>query len=487
MACCTRHFRVTIRAFLIVVLARSVVVVHSQGDVDGRTELAAFFGSKSSYDVAQKYQKVPGKVAPMCAGAEAVSVWALIRHGSRCPTKRRLQSIRRLEGKLGQSATRGPCSAEDAGHLTPEGAVEMYALGERLRGRLQTLLQMPYSHRAYDIRSTHKPRALQSAHAFVTGLFEGTGNLGLHGMQAVAIEGSKTPLLYFHKTCPNYQKHKHVLQQDPLSEVNIFERTRLGEVQARVAKKLQLPDLTMEGLHAAWTACEFGHPTLCAGFSRDDAEMLEFYSDLSNYWLKGHGHPINYEMSVHLVEDLREVLGRALTNDSSRTASLRFAHAETLMPFLSFLGMYKDPEPLRASDSLQRIRKRLWDSSMLPFASNLQITIAKCPGHDMHVVEAMHNEIVVPIPGCGSSTSLCSVRQWHDLLSSELSQHSFDDICTEHSNNDDRTFNATADGILERDDDAQHEQIVDEVIGNIVVGGFTLGLAFAMWSLCAAP
>uniref|UniRef100_A0A7S2X9K6 Uncharacterized protein n=2 Tax=Lotharella oceanica TaxID=641309 RepID=A0A7S2X9K6_9EUKA len=157
------------------------------------------------------------------------------------------------------------------------------------------------------------------------------------------------------------------------------------------------------------------------------------------------------------------------------------------MPFLSFLGMYKDPEPLRASDSLQRIRKRLWDSSMLPFASNLQITIAKCPGHDMHVVEAMHNEIVVPIPGCGSSTSLCSVRQWHDLLSSELSQHSFDDICTEHSNNDDRTFNATADGILERDDDAQHEQIVDEVIGNIVVGGFTLGLAFAMWSLCAAP
>jgi len=125
---------------------------------------------------------------------------------------------------------------------------------------------------------------------------------------------------------------------------------------------------------------------------------------------------------------------------------------------------------------------------MLPFASNLQITIAKCPKRDELVVEAMHNEVAVPIPGCGNSSSLCTVSQFQHILSSKVLQHSYDDMCEVHAEKPNATSNPERDH--ESFDDTTRERILNEMIGNIVLGGFTLGLAFAIsriWSLWSPP
>ena len=61
----------------------------------------------------------------------------------------------------------------DHSHLTDGGQEELYQLGLRMRERYPAVFEEEYHPERYDFSSSHVTRALQSADAYVYGLFEG--------------------------------------------------------------------------------------------------------------------------------------------------------------------------------------------------------------------------------------------------------------------------------------------------------------------------
>ncbi|KAI3864389.1 hypothetical protein MKX03_028425, partial [Papaver bracteatum] len=148
--------------------------------------------------------------------------------------------------------------------------------------------------------------------------------------------------------------------------------------------------------------------------------LLEWADDLESYILKGYGKSINYRMGVPLLQDVVQSMEEAIKAKEENhppgtyeKARLRFAHAETVVPFSCLLGLFRE------SDDYERIQrekalelppkpplKRSWRcSTVAPFAGNNMLTLYSCPSNkkSKYFVQVMHNEVPVPLPGCENS------------------------------------------------------------------------------------
>ena len=76
----------------------------------------------------------------------------------------------------------------------------------------------------------------------------------------------------------------------------------------------------------------------CALFTEETGSILEYYDDMKNYYLKGYGYPINYEIACLLLQDIINIQQQYVdgTNTDIK-GKFRFAHAETIMPLISIL------------------------------------------------------------------------------------------------------------------------------------------------------
>eukprot|EP00466_Bigelowiella_natans_P014308 jgi/Bigna1/67110/fgenesh1_pg.3_\ len=421
----------------VILLANFAIASSLDGGMLGTSEdLHPFWGSKTPYLLSHKllreaYRKgldIPQR-STQCkfeatfqeaAATEVLGFWGVFRHGSRCPTVKRMRAIRRIESMLeteakreeqtdsddgekkkkkgdtktgfhrsaqnNESLSETECQTEDnAGMLTFKGKQEMFDLGKRLRNRLPSLFSTNdsgyYSPEHFQIRATQKQRALQSASAFTMGLFGGVqqqqqGNLSDNPKsQSVAIDMEDKKVLYFHKTCRRYMEYKARELTNPNSERYKFNATRIAPIVAKVKGRIRLKDaakesnFTMAELWAAWSGCQFGDRFFCSLFTSEEALLMEYSEDLASYWQKGYGNPLNSQMSCLLMKDLILSLEEASMRNSRREeaevplARLYFAHAETLYALLPLLEMYKDPEPLRSQHNLEKIRRKIGDCS----------------------------------------------------------------------------------------------------------------------------
>ena len=66
-------------------------------------------------------------------------------------------------------------------------------------------------------------------------------------------------------------------------------------------------------------------------------------------------------------------------NKSSKRGTFYFTHSGTILKFLAFLKLYRDPEPLR-SDNFDRLKdERLWRTSRIDaFGSNVAFVLKSC-------------------------------------------------------------------------------------------------------------
>jgi len=96
----------------------------------------------------------------------------------------------------------------------------------------------------------------------------------------------------------------------------------------------------------------------CSFFDEKDVDVMNYINDLSAYWKKGYGFRINYEIACVLMQNIMVSLHAGLqsffrcflihthfqdaitqvisspVDQHSLRASLRFAHAETIMPLV---------------------------------------------------------------------------------------------------------------------------------------------------------
>jgi len=153
----------------------------------------------------------------------------------------------------------------------------------------------------------------------------------------------------------------------------------------------------------------------CSLFDLDDIYRFETSNDLSDYWTAGYASDINYKISCPLLVDFWNSFTSVIMGKSEKS-SLRFAHAETIMPFVSLLGLFKDARSLHWNST--QLDQRLWRASQIsPFAANVAMILFNCSG--IYKVKLLHNEVEMPIPGCGG-TLYCPMEQlaviWKDSL-----------------------------------------------------------------------
>ncbi|KAK7818814.1 multiple inositol polyphosphate phosphatase 1 [Quercus suber] len=309
------------------------------------------------------------------------------------------------------------------GELISKGEEELYALGIRIREKFPDLFNEEYHPDVYTIRATQVPRASASAVAFGMGLFIGTGSLGPGRHRAFAVTGESRAsdlLLRFYESCENYKDFRK--KQEPA--VGKDKEPILDKITSSLVSRYML-NFTRQDTSSLWFLCKQEASLLditdqaCSLFTPSEISLLEWTDDLELFILKGYGNSLNYKMGVPLLQDVLQAMEQAIKAQEEKhapgsyeKARLRFAHAETVVPFSCLLGLFQEGsgfQQIQEEKSLERPPKppqqRNWRGSVVaPFAGNNMLVLYSCQANSSskYFVQVLHNEDPIPLPGCDS-------------------------------------------------------------------------------------
>lgn len=359
-----------------------------------------YFSDKTPYHFIAKSLEKP-------EGCEPVHLNMLLRHGSRYPSSLHLKKIKDVVESINRFFPDNstfqykklilpwtlPLDYEQAANkeLAHSGEREMYKIAKRYLATFPSVLGHPYSNNNYSFVSTDKLRTSQSALAFAQGLFEGSGQLGSTvKYQPVAVKFSgphdRDKVLRFYDVCPRYRKKAKVSQTRQYSR--FLNGPEVLQVARNIERRLNLTgkmNLSPNSVVELFLICAFETQTSgcegqwCSVFEEEDISVLEYLLDLKNYWARGYGQQINYNMSCPLFTDITETIQHFL-EERKPFGVFRFAHTGTVIPLLAMLGLFKDSVPLSASNfHAQRLRK-FRVANMVPMSGNVAFVLYDCRG-----------------------------------------------------------------------------------------------------------
>lgn len=353
------------------------------------------------------------------------------RHGIREPSSNIIAASKKLEKRVQNSTLpwlrKWRAEFYDPKDLAERGARELYNAGVRMRTRMggETVLEQDV-----DARSTHVRRAARSGVAFLQGLFF---DYEFPSSPYVSMEPKASDdLLRFFDLCPQYvDEEKSSLARRQQTEFGAVFLPRLAE---GLTTKTGLP-LSSSDARLCWDICAFELALLnrsdlfCSLFSADDVEMLNYFEDLAYYWKRGYGMPITSVIASPIIRDIVSMW----TSSSSPATILRFAHAETIMPLLTRLQLFKDSFPLMSSTPPRLWKQRLWRTERIsPFQANVAFYQAQCNGQVSVVTQV--NERTVSLPLFSQSSTNASYVALDDFLAwAQSVQNSDADLCQSSS------------------------------------------------------
>nr|ABJ98332.1 multiple inositol polyphosphate phosphatase PhyIIa2 [Triticum aestivum] len=401
------------------------------------------------------------------------------RHGTRAPTKKRIKELDRLAVRLGtlvDEAKQGPDTASlkkipswmkgwesrwkgrvKGGELVSEGEEELFNFANRVKERFQDLFDEEYHPDVYSIRATQVPRASASAVAFGLGLLSGKGKLGAGNNRAFSVlsESRASDIcLRFFDSCKTYKDYRKRKEPD----VDEQKEPILEHVTSALVSRYHLK-FTTQDVSSLWFLCKQEASLLnitnqaCQLFNEDEVHLLEWTDDLGGFVLKGYGESINYKMGLPLLKDVVQSMEEAIIakeenfpDGTYEKARLRFAHAETLVPFTCLLGLFLEGsgfEKIQREEPLDLPpmppQRRNWRGALVaPFASNNMLALYQCPGNDgkktsqdqknSYFVQVLHNEAPVSMPGCGNK-DLCPFEEFKEKIVKPHLEHEYDMLC----------------------------------------------------------
>ncbi|KAH7854448.1 hypothetical protein Vadar_013910 [Vaccinium darrowii] len=409
---------------------------------------------------------LPSSIPDQCT---PIHLNIVARHGTRSPTKKKIKELNDLatrievllqdakEQKLALQKVpawfwgwKSPWKGKlTGGELVRGGEEEQYNLGIRTRDKFPRIFNEDYHPDVYTIKATQIPRASASAVAFGMGLFSGRGNLGPGRDRAFAVTSESRAsdiVLRFHDCCQNYKAYRKV--QEPT--VHKLKEPVLDEITNALRKRYEL-NFTRQDISSLWYLCKQEASLLsmtdqaCALFTPSEVSLLEWTDDLELFVLKGYGNALNYRMGVPLLEDVVQSMEQAimakeegLAPGTYEKARMRFAHAETLLPFSCLLGLFlegSDFEKIQKEQPLELPSKppqrRNWRGSVVaPFAGNNMLVLYSCPDNSSskYFVQVLHNEQPVPMPGCDNS-DVCPFEVFKERIVAPHLKHNYNTLC----------------------------------------------------------
>ncbi|KAL2082916.1 hypothetical protein ACEWY4_020689 [Coilia grayii] len=373
-------------------------------DAPGIPSIATYFGTKGRYEEVNPYLindiLAVNETLPLLPSTDcrAVHLTAVIRHGTRYPTTKNVKKMRHFYDLVLSSASDWMQNVslsqwemwytEDMdGRLARKGQEDHTHLAQRLAKSFPTLIteQNLRSGRIKMITSS-KHRCVNSTIAFKRGL-----------MTYFNIEGEEfdhevnDALMRFFDQCDRFiaevEKNKNALM-----EVENFHSTpEMKRVFEKIADRLKVPysAITADMAEAAFYFCAYAfaiksvNSPWCQLFDYADAQVMEYADDLKHYWKRSYGHEINSKSSCNLFHDVFTRLDKAAfdhrSGQVSEAVTVQIGHAETLLPLLTLLGLFKDITPLTADNFAKQSGRAFRAGRIVPYAGNLVLVLYDCP------------------------------------------------------------------------------------------------------------
>ncbi|CAD6215180.1 unnamed protein product [Miscanthus lutarioriparius] len=304
--------------------------------------------------------------------------------------------------------------------------------------------------------ATRVPRASASAVAFGLGLLSGKGKLGQGKNRAFSVlsESRASDIcLRFFDSCETYKAYRKRKEPD----VEKQKAPILDHVTAAVANRYHLKFTTQDVSSSGFFEASLLNITnqACGLFNEAEVRFLEWTDDLEGFVLKGYGESINYRMGLPLLKDVVQSMEEAIiAREENRPdgmyekARLRFAHAETVVPFSCLLGLFlegPDFEKIQREEALDLPplppQGRNWKGSVVaPFAGNNMLVLYQCPSkisdgstisgdqNNSYFIQVLHNEAPVSMPGCGNK-DFCPFEEFKEKIVKPHLKHDYNMIC----------------------------------------------------------
>ncbi|CAB1445678.1 unnamed protein product [Pleuronectes platessa] len=363
--------------------------------------IAKYFNTKGRYEEVNKYLREDklainrSMLQPPSAHCREIYLLAIIRHGTRYPTTKSIKEIQQLYNFVLHNAS-GEESwlreiksqwtmwyTEDMdGRLVQKGMSDLKNLAVRLSKFFPSLVsEEKLRDGSIHFITSSKHRCVNSTLSFKAGLTE---------LWDIKVDNNSSAV----------------------AEVNKFKQgPEMRRVQEKIAGRLGVPYslFTHDMAEAAFYLCayEFAikevNSPWCQLFDEEDAKVMEYASDLREFWKRGHGYDINRKSSCILFHDVFRRLNHAATANESgqqvtEAVTVQVGHADTLLPLLTLLGFFKDSEALTSTNYATQSQRSFRTSHMLPYAANLLLVLYDCGGGDLRL-QPLLNEKPVTFPG----------------------------------------------------------------------------------------
>lgn len=364
-----------------------------------------YFGTKATYP------SPPSAASAVRAPPHTslVHVSLIARHGTRNPTKNGISRMRDLERYLRANAAHLPWlpawsrtlrSYEAAeGDLTPAGADEMRILGERFRARYAQLVGAAGAQPLL-ARSSSKRRAVESADAFLAGYK--AVKVGHHAPDPdfrVLPVGDDRVVRYTERNT-GYIDFSANHKQAVFDMLTSGKATRALQIARRMARTLGVPSMRPELVRvvaeAAAFDCAHGRKSMSPFvdlLEPDDSPFLEAFD--RSYRPIIHNFAQFRSIASPLVRDLYATL-KAAQAGRAPPADLKFAHSQTLVPFLILLGIDGNGLCKRRGEHVAGL------VGMCPFAANFCVELFRSDdGCNFWVRFRLQERYITSIPSLG--------------------------------------------------------------------------------------
>ncbi|XP_029030768.1 multiple inositol polyphosphate phosphatase 1a [Betta splendens] len=400
--------------------------------------IAKYFSTKGRYEEVNPYLIEDilavnrSVLQPPSAQCREVHLTAIIRHGTRYPTGKNAKKMKKFYDLVMSSAS-GKNSwlreiqtqwrmwyTEDMdGRLVQKGVSDHKHLAVRLSKLFPSLISEEKLRGGFiKFMTSSKHRCVNSTLSFQAGLKELWPNEDLELDYDV-----NDALMRFFDKCTKFLQE---VDNNPsaLKEVDLFKQgPEMRRVQQKIADRLNVPykDVTDDMAEAAFHLCayEFAIKTVnspwCQLLDEVDAQVLEYANDLKQFWKRGYGYEINSKSSCILFHDVFSRLDKAVNEinsgqEVSEVVTVQVGHAETLLPLLTLLDLFKDSEALMSTNYATQARRAFRTSRMLPYAANLLFVLYDCGGGDLRL-QLLLNENPLTFPGLTDQTASIPLYQ----------------------------------------------------------------------------
>jgi multiple inositol-polyphosphate phosphatase/2,3-bisphosphoglycerate 3-phosphatase len=384
-----------------------------------------FLGTKTLYpDPHQKYTPVP-------AGYTSVFINHVGRHGARHLTKevkiayayqllQMADSANALteNGQLLKTMILRLEKVEgvDTKSISDEGRTELQDIARRMYAQNKSIFTNTVS---LNVGITKEIRTKQSADAFLNGLKEELK------LQPTINQYNDDTNLRFYDTAPAYkafeengpyspimealEKSEHIADVDKALTGRIFKADFAGKLSPQQLAKFTgdvfgfttiMYSLKSEITRAGFNIAELNFKSF---FTCEELQHLGLVDVADDFYKKGPGMDLNgiqVRIAIPLLINFIKTTGEFIAG-GKYNAQLRFAHAETIIPFSALLGIEIANKP---TTNLTRINKDWQAAQVAPLSSNIQWTLYKKANSDDYLVKILLNEKEARITGLKTAT-----------------------------------------------------------------------------------